>query len=347
LLFLIKNKNMKRLKDFIVKHNGIIGFIVGVFGTFFAIYVYYFPLNMQPKLKFFLGNQNYFARTDKKIDSLSITYKNRDIRKDSLNLLVTRIRIANKGRGDIQECCHYTSDTFGLRIYNCKIIGVEVEKDKGNHLANKLRPRIIDSATIEMNKLSFNSGEEVIFDVYLLSNNLKKEPDYYAMGRIVGQKEIETLLESEDSSVDWKDDILIPLFVIFIIIIVEVPIVLILGFLITKAQDSYRRNVILKKYDFPLKELNPVQVELVKMYVSLGKKDFIVLLKGFSSGEEFVNKEEEYIKMHEKVNETRKPVLFFKRKLNYNSPYAAQIPKCWFYTRNSVSGKLLKVAPRP
>ena len=291
----------------------IIGFSITLISVILTIIFYFNPHNEKPKLKFYLGNSYTIARTEKKVDSVTIFYKNRNIAKDSMNLLMTRIRISNKGREIKLD--DYSAQPFGLKIYNCKIIDIKVDNKKDlcaneNFLTDSLKPRIVDSATIEMNKLPFDKSDEVSFDVCLLYK-WNQIPDYYAMGKIIGMKEIPTLLEGEDEYIDWD---LIKY--IGILLSIEIPVLLGLFFFINLIMKKYRKRQISNLYNSSLKNLTDTQIVFVKIYIVLGKKYFKKLLKGFIEGDSFLNSEKKFIDAFEKINETRK------RKLKYLSPFS-------------------------
>lgn len=314
---------MKRIKNFYLKHERAINAFSAIFGIGFGLFAFFFPFTIKPRLKYYLGNVSVLARTDKKIDSLTIIYKNRDITKDSMHLLATNVRIVNKSRADLKED-DFVGGRFGLKIYNCKIIGVEVVQKKGDYLSENLNPRIVDSATVEFNKVAFDSKSEVRLVVYLLHRN-RQRPDYYPIGKISGVKEIEIWNEGEDVIIDW-DELLVPLLGAGLIILIELPLILLFVFSYNVIQKSYRKNQIFKLYQFPLKELNDVQIVFVKLYKLLGKKRFLQLLEGLKEGEEYIEKEQEFIQAHKKVNQLRGKLFFiFRRTISYNSPFYSSI----------------------
>lgn len=271
-------------------------------------------------MKYYLGTSYVLARTDKKIDSLSICYKSQDLTKDSTFLVFTRIRIANKGRREIKEIDYNQSLPFGLRVTNCNIIDVRIVDERSNSLSKYLKPHIVDSNTIWFDKIAFDCNDEVSFDVCLIYK-FGKFPDYTSLGKITGEKEIPVLLEGEDEYVDWE---LVGM--IGLLIAIEVPIVLLLVWLFFLLMKYFRKNYAKRKiYRTDLNSnLTKVQICFVELFVFFGKRDFLKLLNGFSIGDKFINSEMEIITAYSKVNSTRegKILFFFSRKINYESPFA-------------------------
>src|SRR5258708_23838159 len=113
------------MKEFIIKHIPATIFTVITVILIPAIMIHYNLFATKPKLKFYLGNYYQLARTDEHVDSLSISYKGADIIKDSMNLALTKIRIANKGSKSIKPEDYTRS--LGMIIQNCKIIDVGID----------------------------------------------------------------------------------------------------------------------------------------------------------------------------------------------------------------------------
>ncbi|OFX49048.1 MAG: hypothetical protein A2046_14740 [Bacteroidetes bacterium GWA2_30_7] len=266
----------------------------------------------KPNLKFYLGDYYQLARTDKHIDSLSISYKCIDIVKDSMNLALTKIKIANKGSQSIKPN-DYTRP-LGMIISNCKIINVGVDIDKKDFLTKNLKPRIINDSTIELSNLPFDCNEEVTFNVCILYN-WNQIPDYNAIGKIDGMKDkIPTLLEGEDDPFLPKEDLID----IAIIVLIEFATIVLILFLIS----LFRRAKILKKLNpLGIEKLNPIQEQFVKLYMKLGKKDFLKLITGIVNDDKYINNEEQFLDAFKKVNITRKGLFFFLRKLQHVSPF--------------------------
>ena len=102
------------MKRILISNKVSLSFLIAIISVILSIIFYFNPHNEKPKLKFYLGNSYTVARTEKKVDSVAIIYKNRDIAKDSMNLLMTRIRISNKRREIKLD--DYSAQPFGLKI---------------------------------------------------------------------------------------------------------------------------------------------------------------------------------------------------------------------------------------
>lgn len=292
-----------------------------------AVIIHYNLFAPKPLLKYYFRNSYDIARTDKIIDSLSIVYEGREISKDSMNLRETTIIIRNKGSVNIKKD-DYTQ-RLGLKIRNCKIINAEVDKSRKDSLTKKLNPRVINDSIIQMDNLSFDCHEEVSFNVFLLYK-WNQQPDYYAIGKIFGAKEIpEPLNDGEDEPfMTWED--YKELFVTFLI---EFSLAFLFLFIVYK----YRKSRIIKKINpHGIEDINNTQKILIKLYWKIGKKDFLKLMKGMVIGDDFIKKEEQFLDAFKKVNETRKGLFFFIRKLVYSSPFSRSYHRL-------VEAKLLKM----
>ncbi len=281
-----------------------------------AIFIRYNLFTPKPELKIYLAKTyDELAITEERIDSLSINYKGKDIIKDSLNLVLVKIRIANKGRACIKPD-DYTRP-LGLIISNCKIIDVQV--DKKYFLSNTLKPQIINDSTIHLENIPFDCEDQAKFSVYLLYK-WNETPLYTPLGKISGAKEnkIPVLLEGEDDPVLTHDD-KIALAMIFGS---EGIIFLFIVFLVRQ----YRKWKIIQKLNpHGIIDLNHAQKQFIVLYKKLGKKDFLKLIKGLAKGSDYLRNEEEFISAFKKVNETRKGILFFITKLKYISPFTRSL----------------------
>jgi hypothetical protein len=166
---------MARKKALLKKYTIIIGILSPILG----VLAYFFPWSSSPDLKFFFNKNFNIVSTYNKVDSLSIFFRGRDVVKDSLNLSIERIKIINKGNGDIRMN-DFGLDPFGIKILNCKIINVVVPKFGDDYLVNTLKPQIADSNHIYFQKTIFEHDKSVYIDVYLLCKFRAKSPHFSA-----------------------------------------------------------------------------------------------------------------------------------------------------------------------
>jgi hypothetical protein len=304
------------MKEFIIKHTWAAISVVITVILIPAIMTYYGFFVPRPQLKFYFEDPFTIGRTSKKIDSLNITYKKLDLKKDSLNVLLNTIRIENTSRAVIKEN-DYSPEPFGLKVKDCKIIYVEATNDTTNYLNGIINPRIVDTTTIEMDKIPFDCGEHASIDVYVLYKwgNPPDEKKYSSTGSILGGKPFKLLHQIDRESFPTMDDVK----GISIVILIEFAIISVIFFSI----KLFRRRQIRKKLrPYGIEKLTLTQQELVQLYTKLGKKDFLKLIFGLEQGESFLRGEEEFLDAFRKVNETRKGIFFFIRKLQYFSPFS-------------------------
>lgn len=274
----------------------------------------------KPELRFYAGNTYSIARTDDKVDSLAVIYRHHNIAKDSMNILWTTIDIENIG-GDIKES-DYTSEPFGLKVKGCTIIAVRPLDTVNNHLARIIKPRISSSTSMEFNKIAFDSHERVRLLIYMLYKwgHPPTEADFLPVGKITGEKTFATLPQSDEDASTWKD-----IFLFLKIVGIELLIFLPPIFFYFYLKKSFRKRQISKRLvPNHFRAFNAIENQFVKIYVKLGKKDFLKLLNGFIEGNNYIAKENTIMNAYEIVNETRdtKALGLFSKKITYFSPFS-------------------------
>lgn len=301
--------------EFLRKHFiGIFFTIIGIVASIIILrFSFFVP---KPVIKIYLADAYNVARTDKKIDSLTVLFKGKNIATDSVNLLVRTIKIRNKGYVDIKQDDY--SQRLGLKINNCKIIYAEVDKGKKDSLSNKLTPLVINDSIIQVNNIPLDCDEEVSFNVYLLYK-WNEIPLYNSIGKITGSKEIpEPLLDGDDDPFFTKEDrIIIP-----VIIISELAVFALVFFI---KNYFLGRQITRRLNPHGINKLNSTQEVFIKLYKDMGKKQFIKLIAGLTKGEEYLKEEADFINAFRKVNETRKGAFYFIRKAVYISPFTKSI----------------------
>lgn len=205
------------------------------------------------------------------MDSLSVIYKGQDIGRDQYNLIAERIKIVNKG-GDIRPI-DFGLDTFGLKITNCRIIDVDIPKIGDAYLSNTIRPTIVDTNKILLNKTVFEKDKEVFLDIYLLYRN-NANPDYTPIGKITGQELIDIFQADEDNDYDWSDLGYI-LFIALMIVAYGICWPWLIYKIIKGICQWNRRRIISSLLGHPLKKLNDEEIVIVKIYGILGQKEFL------------------------------------------------------------------------
>lgn len=278
----------------------VISIIIGVLGTVFGVYAYIFPINSSPKLAIVELDEAYLFINNKQIKGLKVLYDNKDLNQEGTNLIVKRIKITNLGKSPVR-LDDYANDDIKLKFHNCKLISVDLEKTQNNPITTELIPQIVDSNTLHLNKVVFNPGEKVIFNVYILHNSASKSFGFNTIGRIAGQGNIfkTTYKDLENDTTIFED--------IYTIIIALLPVIGVIGGFIALIYvkdflESYiRKKIILRKFNYKIKELSPAQNIFVDTYVRFGKDRLINLLKCLLKGAEYIKQEEEMIKALELV----------------------------------------------
>jgi|GEM_PF-5629286 hypothetical protein len=308
------------MKQFITNHKKAINFIL--FTLLLPLFTYFFPYTTKPKLKFYVDEPFILGRTNKELDSLSIIYRGKNLQKDSTNVCVTTIIIQNKSSREI-KASDYSPESFGIKLIGpCKIVKVTSSDSKIYPLNKYIKPKLLDSCTVELDKVGFDCEDATSIDLYILYKweNRPKDSSFVATGKVIGAEPFQVLHIGEDYS-EWLEFLKFMGIFLPIEILVLLPIVFSINYL----QKKHRKKQILKKFNpNNIKELNIQQEEMINIYTSLGKKDFILLIKGISKGQDYVNEEKKFIDAYAKVNEKRKrKILFiFSRELIYFSPFA-------------------------
>ncbi|MDP2385679.1 MAG: hypothetical protein Q8M29_04870 [Bacteroidota bacterium] len=302
---------INRIKDFYEKQSTIINIVsiaLGVIGTIFGIYIAFNPIDFGSKLNVVVDtNANYLVKGGSEIKDLKIAYKDRDIKKDTLNLEVYKIRIVNRGKSPVR-LIDYAENDFTIKIFNGKTIALEPVTDNNKFLAHSLNAKVVDSVTIKLNKIVFNPQDEVVLNAYILHNPKGKPLDFYSLGRLAGQPngDITLFFESELEPTFWSGDDwwIVGILVIFFSAVFFLG--LGIAFIAGKMREKYREIRISKKFDFKFKKLNTSQIFFIKVYKNFGKKRFFNLLKELQQGDDFIKKEEETLRAYNIVNSNRK-----------------------------------------
>lgn len=308
---------------YIVKNNAMIGFVIGIIATIFAFYSYFYPKNSKADLKFFFQGSYNVVSTYWKVDSLSIFYQGRDVVKDSLNLMVERVKIINKGNEAVR-LDDFGSEPLGIKILNCRIIHVQVPNVVGDdaYLRSTLKPQVIDSNHVHFQKTVFEPRKAVYIDLYILYRK-GQDPDYYPIGKIVGQEILDIYYANEEKTMNfWDYAANVGLIVLVFVDIIGIPFILILLFFVIRSQ--MRKHSILKRFDYPLRELNDERIVLVKMYKAVGKRQFVDLLKDLLDYSHFypeVKKARDAIALTNKLIKARS-FSWFRAKIKLETPYS-------------------------
>lgn len=301
---------INKIKVFYEKQStfiNIFSIVFGVIGTIFGIYITFNPINFDSKLNVVVDtNKNYLVKGGQEIKDLKITYKDRDIKKDSLSLEVVRIRVINRGKSPVR-LSDYAENDFTIKILNGKTIALEPVIDKNKSLTYSLNARIVDSVTIKLNKIVFNPKDEVVLNAYVLHNPKGKLLDFYSLGKVASQTngDITLFFESELEPF-WNEDFVIILKILAVLLIPAVFLGLVLGSLTNKMSEKYREIRISKKFDYEFKKLNTSQIVFVKIYRRIGKRRFLKLLAELQQGDTYIKAQEEEIRAYAIVNLNRK-----------------------------------------
>jgi hypothetical protein len=171
-----KKVNMENYRGFTVFKNisklckqnkiGFIGITLtiafGVLATYFALYT------PQPEITYTILSDSNVVNLDKPIEDLKILIKNEDIQMKNMNLKIYTLRISNSGAKDILETHYASSENWGIKISDGKIIESRLIESNSDYIKRNLNPEILNDKTNIFNKVFFDKHDYFILELLIL-----------------------------------------------------------------------------------------------------------------------------------------------------------------------------------
>lgn len=252
-----------------IKHREAISFVVGLIGLIFGLFQYFYPNSEAPSLKFYVKDEINVLQISKDLDKLKIYFNNSDVKRDSLNLKIFKIRLKNEGSKSISES-DFASIPFGLKISQGNLISINL-KGSNSYLQENIKPLLVDSAEVHLNRCVFNENDFVDFEILLL-HKINKSPEFSSLGKIAGAHEI-SIEKGQGEDDDLVGAIMAIVFLAAILFTFGL-IVYGLGWIIESLRRWFRRRSILSYFDYPIRTLTPEQRTIVTITSQIGIRAF-------------------------------------------------------------------------
>lgn len=263
---------MKKLLSFVKPHKVVIGTIWGISTTCISLYLTIWPIEQNPKLTIYQKQKFDIFTYDKPLDGLEVLLNKSDIRKDSFNLKVYKLKIINEGKRDIRYVDYSAETPFEIEISGGKAVRANVEQPGQGRIDRALVAGLNpDSTAVEFKKVFIGKDEFEFIDVWVLHKN-NMEPTLSVSGKIADTG-IEYSQEDESKNIDWF--LLLKGVLFFGGCILAL---LLLDFLVASMKNSLRKHNIKKLYGDHYYEGNKIHRVIVKIYCLTGRRRFKMIL---------------------------------------------------------------------
>jgi len=226
---------------------GIVGAILTLAFGFIGLYTYFHA--PKPSILFEIVSESNVLDVHKRLENLTIYFKNEDIQKKNLNLRIITIQISNSGEVDILQSYFDQKMKWGFKISDGKIINdARIISSNSEYLKGNLFPKVVDDNIVELEKVILEKGKYFSIEILVLH---KKDilPKISYMGKIVGienvtpiktwEKDLEPSFIAKFFYGGYVINVLRP--IIYLILLICV--IVIIAFLSDKIGDSKGRSI--------------------------------------------------------------------------------------------------------
>lgn len=240
---------MKKVIKILKKYDRLISYSIAII----SVTLYFFPKVTNPKLDIIITDFTDVYTIQKPIDGLSIKYFERDLKEDSLNLKILRIKLINNSRNNILTSHYDPNVSFGINFKNTTILGFNIVNFNDTYLKDNIF-NSIDGNVLRFNKILFDSKRYVEFEVHILYN-INKETTISVFGKIAG---VDKLTISDNDKMTVKDWISLALWLIgiFAALYIIGLIANYIGLFIEYLKERIRRKYLINIYVKRFKSLN-------------------------------------------------------------------------------------------
>lgn len=166
-----------------------LGFLIGIFGIGYAVYVSQFK-EENPEVIFDILSNTQVLSVKENLNKLDIIYDGQNLKEQKESLILLTIRISNIGNEDIRENDYFSKVPFGLRINNGKIAESPIIIDASSKILKDNLTISYDTLNnIILNKVPFNQDQNFTIKVLTIckENTL---PTITPLGNITGINEV-------------------------------------------------------------------------------------------------------------------------------------------------------------
>ena len=166
----------------------IFGFLIGILGFVYAIYVDQFK-EQKPKLVYDLLSNTQVLSVKEDINKLDIIYDKQNLKEQKENLILLTVRIKNEGNINIKEGDYYSKIPFGLKISGGKIAEKPQLIDASNKFLKENIVLLFDTLnSISINKVPIDVGQYFTIKILTICN-LNVSPSIVPVGKISGMRD--------------------------------------------------------------------------------------------------------------------------------------------------------------
>jgi hypothetical protein len=284
--------------NWLKKNDKIVSYITGLLGLGFAFYAYFFPIDRQGKLTYFLSDSTNVFAVNKPIDELTVLIGNRNIIVDSLDLKIFKFRLINNGSKNILPSFYDQNTPFGLQILEGKIISVKISGFNSEYLKDNILS-YYDSTALILNKVIFERKEYVDFELLITHKNYRI-PQFVSLGKISSIKKIpitNQVGKEKESFFKGIQKSLLPMG----ISIIGILFLMIVIFIINNLSEKRRYNKLLNRYKMQHAEIPDIIFGLSKLYSKYGKTTFISIAEILLDSEKLQNEHNLINQLNEQI----------------------------------------------
>jgi hypothetical protein len=316
--------SISNMWNFIKKHKILIGAIWGISTTLISLYLGFFPPEKESKLTIYQKAKLDVFTLQDPIDELQILIHGKNIRKDSLNLKVYKLKLINDGDRDI-KANEYAKPLY-LKIDEGYILKTSLSNSSDPELSKSfVDKQNRDSTIIKFNNIFIAKKDFVIIDLWVMHKK-NIDPELHLQGKIA-DTEITLTAEEEDAKSGWLS-LLEMLGIIIVLIVGGAFILFILALVGDFIREKIRKFRVKSKLAHRFQSSNIHHRLLVEIYSSYGQKKFLEVLKILKDSSRATDvyllekSDEQLVDRFKKiVNEDKVESSDKIKNLEYNSPY--------------------------
>jgi hypothetical protein len=165
-----------------------LGFLVGIIGIGYAIYVTHFR-DERPLVVFDILSNTQVLSVKENVNKLDIVYNGTNLKERHEDLILLTVRISNEGDKDISEHDYYSKIPFGLKILDGKVADRPILIDASNSfLKNNLTLSYDTLSNVTINNIPLDKTQYLTIKVLIIcrENTL---PSIIPSGKISGISE--------------------------------------------------------------------------------------------------------------------------------------------------------------
>lgn len=164
-----------------------LGVVIALLSVGFALYTYYHQ--PEPDIVYEIDSQSDVFDLHRPLQDLTLSFRGQDVQQQNLNLRILSVRIWNRGMIDILQGAYDQQEPWGITVTPGQVIEVRVGQNNSQYLASHINPHIVESSTIQLNKVILERDKFVTLDILVLHHK-DAPPHIAAYGKIAGINQI-------------------------------------------------------------------------------------------------------------------------------------------------------------